>query len=817
MQTLISRGRVAGTFTGALLFLTAPALAQQPTSTVVDGGRRALAVAAAEDGVVAKVCAKADGCDATGGQKLRPPPSFRGKASAAAIQPITLSNGKKIVWVSFQGDEGRGFQLLLAPPQAGEEPRVVYSGVTGGPAGAERVTSFSVDQDPSGKATVRLATTARLCDKDVLVSSRTLDAGRLELVGTAGPDPLGARRAGAVKVAATRSALDGAGDKAFRILRPRAASSGASSLAVDGDEKTAWVEEEAGAGRHAFASFASSGGVGVTGLDLVLLPPPGVDAPRAPKTVAVAVDSGVYTLELTEPPGATGSRYVATFPAPVKTTCLAFVIDEVHPAGGGGKKGDPAAYVSEIRARTQLDGKAIEDLARGLAGGGPAARDNLAVLEAEGKRGLAAAIAVYDELDGAGRDLARRLIDAAPCADKLPLYIPLLVGKDKDEAERARDRIRRCGKDAGAPLLAKLESAKPEELGVLAEEAAFVAPDAAVPFVLKALDAAPDSAGRRPLRRALAKAAARETGIRALGRAASDPGFAKLSLAARVDFLRALGDDAPRVEGADKAFASTQTDATSFRDRYLLLAPAAALARAGNKSAEGALASALGDAKQPRLRARAAELSAGVAGLRPKLLVLVDDEEVRVREAALASVAQKGTLDQAVTVRLLVRLVKDPWTFVRRAAAAGLAGAPAGATTDAAIGGAVDFEPSPIVRAEMVKTLGLRKATTATGVVAERAFDDKEAVDVRVQAIEALGRICARDQLGAISELAMRGQAPVFEADRKLAIAAITALGHLRPADLGSRLAPLGAKNAPAEIREVTRLVLADKARTCTK
>ncbi len=488
----------------------------------------------------------------------------------------------------------------------------------------------------------------------------------------------------------------------------------------------------------------------------------------------------------------------------------------MYPAPAGAKtKADPAAFVSELTARTELDGSSLESLALGLAGGGVAARARLALLEAEGKRGLAAVIGAYARLDGPGRDLARRIIDAAPCKDKLGLYIPHLTGKDREEADRARDRIRRCGKDAGPPLLAALEAAKGDARIAVAEEAAFVAPDAAVPFLVLALDAAKTPDERRPFRRAIGKAATRDVGVRALGRALADPMFGQLSLAARVDFLRALGDEAPRVEGSAAALAAASKAATAFRERYLLLSPASSLAKSGDKGALTVLGSALSDKAEHRLRARGAELAAGIAPLRPKLLVLIDDPEVRVREAALGALASKGALDGAATIKLLVRLVKDPWTFVRRAAAAALVSAPTSAETDKSIGAAVDFEPSPIVRAEMMSTLGARRAKVAAPVVAERAFDQRETADVRSRALEALGDMCATEHLEAITELALRGQAPVFEADRKLAIAGITALGRLRPADLKTRLAPLSAKSAPAEIREVTRLVLADPARPC--
>ncbi len=786
----------------------------QDAPSVVVGGARPLALAPADDGVLVNVCAKGATCDAKGGQRLRPPASFRGDAAKVAVQVLRLDGGKEIGWVSFPGDEGRAFNVLVAAPKSGDAPAVLYSGVTG--PGTERSTTFSVDQSPKGTAKVSITTRARLCGTEVLVSTRTLDERRLELVTTAGPDPLGGRRAGSVKMT-----VSSANEKvaSHRLLKPRSSSSGRAALAVDGDEATAWVEEEPGAGRHAFVSFGSPAAIGITGLTLSLEAPADLAGARPPSAVTVVTDSSTYAVALGDKK-ASGTRYSLTFPSSIKTSCVALVVDEVGPAPkAGGTKGegkvDPSAFVAELTVRTELDAKSLDDLAKGLSGGGAAPRDHLALLEAAGKRGLEATIAAYPALDGPGRDLARRLVDAAPCADKLVLYVPLLVGKDRDEADRARDRVRRCGKDAGGPLLAALDRETGEARGVLAEEAALLAPDQAVPRLILGLDAAKSSAERRPFRRALGKALTREVGVRAVGRAISRPEFAQLSLAARVDVLRALGDDAGRVEGASAALAKTASESKAFRERYLLLGPAAALARSGDASATAIVAAAIADRGDARLRARGAEVAGGIAPLRAKLLESIDDSEVRVREAALASLSKKGSLDGEATVKVLVRLVKDPWTFVRRSAAAALVGAPKGGATDGSIAGAVDFEPSPLVRAEMMKTLGARRASGAVPVVAERAFDAKEAADVRVRAIEALGDICAKDQLEPLSELALRGQAPVFEADRKLAVASITALGRLRPADLAQRLSPLTAEGAPAEIREVTRLVLADKTRAC--
>ncbi len=808
----------------------APAPTPAPVVAEAGPGQRALGVAVDADGVFVRVCAKGEGCDAKEGKKLRPPRSFRPAGPPSAFVDLKvheLASKKRVVWASFPAEDGRAFQLLVAAPARGDEPKVIYSGMTGGETG-ERTARLSVDVDGRGAATFRVTTLARLCGKEVVVGTRALDASKLELVGSPGPDPIGASRASAVAVAAARVLDPG---PAFRVLAARAASSGHGALLTDGDDHTSWAEDEPGIGRHAFVSLSAPASVPLTGLDFVLVPPAGVPALRTPKTLGVILDGALFAVAIPAEAAAVAGTFRVAFPTPQKTACVGLVLDEAHAAapssGAAGAPGaerapapagklSPTAYVSEVRARTALDGTALPDLARGLAGGGAAARDRLAVLQAESTRGLAAIVTVYDELDGPGRDLARRVIDAGACADKLPLYVRLLVGAERDEVDRARDRVRRCGKDAAAPLLAAFEKASGAARGVLAEEAALVAPESAVPVMVSALAVATDKAERRILRGALAKAAARQAGLRALGSVAKSETFAGLPLPARIEFLRAVGDQGPALDGGAAALGVAAEEAKSFRDRYLLLAPAAAFARQGDGAATAFVSAALADPEERRLRARAAALAGAVPSLRSRVLGLVDDADVRVREAAVTALAA-GKIDRALGAKRHGRLTTDPSAIVRRAAASAPAVGPAGADVDRAIARAVDFEPSPEVRAQMVKALGARGATAGAAVVAERALDAKEALEVRVHAIEALGQLCDREHEEELLELALRGRAPVFQADRKLAIAAISALAVLGAEGLAAKLAALSREPTPAEIREVTRRALAQPSTRCRR
>lgn len=90
------------------------------------------------------------------------------------------------------------------------------------------------------------------------------------------------------------------------------------------------------------------------------------------------------------------------------------------------------------------------------------------------------------------------------------------------------------------------------------------------------------------------------------------------------------------------------------------------------------------------------------------------------------------------------------------------------------------------MRAAAVRGLGRRGARSQWAALRSRAFDDGESIDVRVEAIEALGATCDRASADALLDLAKK--ANQGDGARQLGLAAIMALGAIHPPDLDARL-----------------------------
>ncbi len=799
----------------ALAAWCAPRVASaEPVVVPAGAGQRALAIATDSDGIYVLACDDPKSCDPRQGTLLRPADDVRAHAASAKIDTLELEGGKRAALITIKPPTGTAYVVLLASPDKKDAaPRRLFSGAVGRDGAWSRgVEVVRV----KGKDTLTITTRDAFCGVDVLVSKRKLDAATLTLKDEAVPDPAGPARGTATAIAA--ELLEGGAGR-HAILSARTSSSGDPSLAVDGDPKTAWVEKDSGPAARPFVTFAAASDVPIVGLDLVLSKPLVGEARRGLKKILISTDAGSFAVTLPEDAALGGGRrFGITLPKPILTKCVGLVVDETFAtakadakkAPKGAKVDPPRAYISEVQARTSLDAVSTEELAKSLGGQGPDAKLREAILLGEGATGARAAIAAYAGLDGPGRDRARRVIDASPCEEKLALYVPLLIDKDRAESDRARDWVRRCGKASGPALLAALDQASLDEVrGVYAEEAALVAPEVATKALVARLDAAKSPEERRVYRKALEKGALRDVGVRELDRVLDDPSAAALGAATKIDVLRALGPSISKSKRAPALFSEVSSAATEFRDRYLLLGPAAELARGGSAAGGALLEQILAKGEDPRLRARAAELAGDLPALKGLLIGAIDDEKVRVREAALLALTSGGKeIDGAVRAKLIERLEVDPWTFVRRAAAAALAGAPKDPAIDARIAAAVDKEEQPSVRAEMVAALGARGALPQASTLRARASDSKEAPTVRSRAIEALGAVCDAQAADLLTELAARGRAPMSEQDRKLGAAAVAALVALGLPDLPKRLAPLMAEGASPDMKDVAERAL---------
>ena len=146
-------------------------------------------------------------------------------------------------------------------------------------------------------------------------------------------------------------------------------------------------------------------------------------------------------------------------------------------------------------------------------------------------------------------------------------------------------------------------------------------------------------------------------------------------------------------------------------------------------------------------------------------------------------------------------------------AAESLGGAPAGKDADDPLARALS-DRSPLVRGQAVDTLGARGAVAHAGDVRSRLEDEDENADVRTRAARALGALCDRKAIDLLTEVAKAGTSPSANGEKQaMSAGAAAALGRLYPADLGSRLAPLLAKDAARTLRDAAQAALAQTQR----
>jgi hypothetical protein len=826
----------------ASLALAAPAAAQAPVlalSVPAGPGQQALALRAEGGAVRARVCASATGCAPDGGALLPLPEDARPLLGKARATVLTLAGGRAVARVELPGEAPEAaWVMILAAPLAGKgsEPLIVWSGWTGvsrGEHGEER--SAAVLTEPVAGGATRVLVGERradvaVCGRPTLVGAREIDPGTLALGRAASVQNLGAaERAAATRLVATRApgAATPAGE--VRLLRATAASSAVEkkfATLTDGDPATAWSENRTGDGRGEFVSMATAPEVGITSFDLVVRPTEDVPDGAAPKRIYLAATGALFEVTLPEdawqkPPG---TRYGVKLPAELHTSCLAVVLDEAFaPAGKAGAR----VTLAEIEAHTAFDAATPEALAGALAGGGERSRAAAALLARAGGAGVKAAMGVYEKLDDEGKLLAASVIDAAPCAEQVPFFAERFAaasaapaktrpapGEVDPELLHARDRLRRCGR-AAAPALARMvaDGAAATTRIAAADELSVLAPVEAVPVLIEALArlGAADDAVRRELRAALARAAKNPRALPALREEVARPRLDARSETVAIDLLRAIGPSLGRVDGASEAFAAVAARSTSFRSRYLLQAPAAELAKAGDRRAEGYLRDALRKDEDVHVRVRAAELSGDVPALVTELLAAFDDGEVRVREAAINAFADAqahGGQPEGLTAALGKRLAKDDWTFIRAGSARALGMLPAAADVDAVLAGALADGASE-VRGRALDGLGAHHAVAHVEAIRARQDDAAEDVEVRARAILALGSLCDRKSLAQWTKLARAAKTPADDRDKRLGGAAIAALGEVHPADLAERLAPLAEKDAPQVLREMVKVALA--------
>lgn len=753
-----------------------------------------------------RVCASAP-CDASAGA-VRPLPAELAKlVDGAALTVLPLGQGRHVVHLSVPDlANHREYQVVVAAPLQGQEPLVVFEGFTGLVSGQEGAREgpmvFVSDATEKGERRVVVGKqyeSISLCGRPTVLAPNVLNPADLKLYPAKVQRLSPAERNRAKRLKAERLP-EGAtlGPSLLTALGASSAISAPQNL-TDGKLTTVWAENRGAEGRGEFVTFNAPPQLPISGFDFVVRPTAEVKATEAGASefwLAVP-DSLIHVSVPDDAWQQPGAVYRVTLDAPLKTDCVALVV-EATPAKGA----DVQVTFTEITAYSEFDARDLEGLVGALAGGGERAEAAKTLLMSGGPAAFRAVAAAFRSLDEGGRRVALDVMDRADCELSTPTYVWALLSRYEAHAIHARDRIRRCGKKSADYLAKTLRVALPRARPLLADELGLIAPDRAVVEIAPLLDDEV-SARRNHLRVVLARAAADPSAQAAVKTVLLDP---KLSTPARLDVLRALGDSlAGYGPAAGQAFAGL-AQAKDFRTRFLLLGPAAALAPT-DQGAHGFLSRALTGDRDANMRFGAAVAAQATPVFTRELLAAFADESVRVRRAAVEGMGKKR--EPKAEAPLIDRLEHDQWPMVRAAAADALAGLGSSAAIDGALDQAL-ADASPVVRAPVVLALGQRGARASAGSIRELLEDEKEDPNVRRAAARTAGRLCDHEALDTLSELAQKRADPLLDQNQKsLALEALSALSALGPADLRERLTPLFAKGAAPGAREAAEAALA--------
>ena len=749
----------------------------------------------------AAVCPRAS-CGVDGGQSLDLPAEAQPLATAARLQVIRIGGGRHAIHVEVPDpSHQRAWEAVVYATPGSTKPSVPFASWTGLVQGqeGERTGPMIVISDPLADGSRRLAIGEQhealtLCGRPAVISPRLLNPKDLKLHSAKVQRLSAADRAAATVVTARRLPTPAAPSR-HPVLRAVAATSavGQPKALTDGDPNTTWAENRGREGRGEFVLMQAPRELPIEAFEFVIRPPEGeVEHGVSPKEFYLVTTPKVFAVKLDEDAWAhPGALYEAVLDQPVQTDCVALVTETAFQSHK-----EARVTFAELRARTALATKDLPTLVATLKGGGPNAEAAGAALRSLGAEAFEAVAAAYDSLDEDGRRVALDVIDHAECRISAPVYVRALLGRYEAHRLHARARLRRCAAEATDELVEALDGADAAERDLIANELALAAPGRAIETLVPRLAKA-KTKQRAELRVVIARAA---TSDRARDAVLSALGSAQLSPVARIDLLRALGDRLPQYgPAASAAFARLASPTASFRTRYLLLEPAAALAVA-DPSALSYLRRALAVDPDPHIRAQAARLVVDPKPLQRELVRALSDPGVRVREATLRTLSSKHGAFAGKAIA--DRLRRDPWPLVRAAAADALGELGPGPEHDRALFEALKDE-SRHVRSPVLRALGRRGARQYAAAVRERLEDSDEELTVRVAAAEALGRMCDAQAVDELTDYALLLGDPMGAGPtRVIAPAALRALGRIHPPDLAQRLRPLLGKEAPTLARQ---------------
>jgi len=745
-------------------------------------------------------------CAIDRGTEIPFPAELRPAIPSAQFSVVGIGAGHRAIVVAVKdAHAGRSWHAVVVAPLGGGEPNVVFAGLTGfvsGEDGMRRGKSVEISPpDEDGARSIVVGDVQEdlsLCGRPAVLAPQLLLNTDLKLHPAKVQRLSQAERERARHVTAVRADASQATPSAS-LLRAVVATSaiGSPSALTDGNPETTWAENKSGAGKGEFVLMNAPPEVPISGLDLVIRPLTAKpENGVSPREFWLASNKDLTLVTMPEDAWKfPGAKYTVKLDPPLQGDCLALVTESAFDE-------NPKARVTfaELGARTEFDTSSTEALVAALAGGGERAQAAEAVLRAQGQPAFEAVAKAFEGLDEGGRRVALDLLDQAPCSTSLPVYLSVFSGSSPAQSSHARDHIRRCGK-AAAPFVAEAaKKARGKQQLDLLGELLLSDPAACVDVIAGLLDV--DSRSQRgALRVALARASLSPDAKPRIEAVLADP---KSSERLLVEVLRSLGGriaDFQPTAGAALARLSTPTE--SFRTRFLLLEPTAALA-ARDATLRANYAQRLVSDPDPRFRTQALAVLQDPLDFAPQITQAMTDPDVRVREAAVRASAPLPNAAPA----LATRLRDDEWPLVRMAAADALADSKDARVADPALSRAIEDE-SPQVRAHVVLALGAHHAAPELPKIRERLADNDEHPLVRAAAAQALATMCDSASLPTLTKFAQKLADPMADANaHMIGAASLLALGELKPKDLAQRLAPLRAKGAPAQSKQAAEAVL---------
>ncbi len=723
---------------------------------------------------------------------------------------IRVTNVGKITWVHVPSHSAASWDAVLGPRAQGALIDAELTGKTHGQPGSMSGTKIEAARGYIARGSVSEDFT--ICDREALANPEVIDPKTLEWTG-ASFQQLSDDDIGKSAVITATARQDAAPKPLAPLLLARYASSGAHPSAMtDGDTSTVWSEgAPGGSGRGHFVVFGAPSEIPISKLAITFTPPKPDPNGASPKRFFLATRDKLFTVNVPEdawkaPPG---RAYDITLPEPVKSSCMALVLEDAYPSA----KPPPDVSIAEITAYSELDGPdaSLEKVALDLGAGGRQAQMAEAILKRAGNSALPAIEAAWPKLDVVGRTRAMDAAEGASCgAPATRVFLNGLCEHDANIHRKATHALEVCIKTSD--IVTAVQSMAQPLCKDVPQEVALFGKQGALPKLADWMGTN-DSDTRATVRHAFATAT-HEATAQMLAAMINDAGRTPF---VRLEMLRAMGGRVTEIApDASRALDSMLVPNAELATRYLALEPLAELARAGDRPSQARVAAMRAHDPEWPVRAHAADLARDLPSAQSELMTAIDDKEPRVRQAALDTIAELKSSPAAVLVEK--RLENDPWTFVRVAAARAMGAMPAARDLDKTLAAQLGTDQAPQVRGALIDALALHRARAYASAVRERLDDAQEIPIVRTAAARALGAMCDPAQLERLTELARAAADPMASGeDLTLGLAAIAALGDIHPADLASRLAKLRDKSVRDAVRGAAEHALASPARCASQ